>query len=104
MEAIVAATGNGALAMRMEGEIGTVEPGRAADLLIVDGNPAEDVRILQDKTKIREVIAHGRRIDLVTPIPERKIHSGEQVRFLAACPLTQSLAFTDAQLQALSQV
>jgi imidazolonepropionase-like amidohydrolase len=104
MEAIVAATGNGALAMRMEGQIGVVQPGHAADLLVIDGDPSRDVRILQDKTKIREVIARGRRIDLVTPIPERKIHSGEQVRFLAACPLTQSLAFTDAQLQALSQV
>jgi hypothetical protein len=29
---------------------------------------------------------------------------GRLVRFLAACPLTQSLAFTDAQLQALSRV
>ena len=104
MEAIVAATRNGALAMRMEDEIGTVQPGRAADLLVVDGDPSRDVRILQDKTRIREVIARGRRIDLVTPIPERKVNPGEQVRFLAACPLTQSLAFTDAQLQALSQV
>jgi imidazolonepropionase-like amidohydrolase len=104
MEAILSGTRNGAIAMRMEGKIGTIEPGRAADILIVDGDPSRDVRILQDKSRIREVIARGRRTDLVTPLPERKIYSGEQVRFLAACPLTQSLAFTDDQLRVLSQV
>lgn len=88
----------------LDGKIGTIEPGRAADILIVDGDPSHDVRILQDKTRIREVIARGRRTDLATPLPERKVYSGEQVRFLAACPLTQSLAFTDDQLRALSQV
>lgn len=104
LEAIVAATRNGAIALRMEDQIGTIEPGRAADLLVVDGDPSQDVSILLDKTRIREVIARGRRVDLVTPIPERTVRPGEQVRFLAACPLTQSLAFTDAQLRALSQV
>lgn len=104
LEAIVAASRNGAIALRMEDQIGTVEPGRAADLLVTDGDPSQDVRILLDKTRIREVIARGRRVDLATPIPERKVHPAEQVRFLAACPLTQSLAFTDAQLRALSQV
>ncbi len=104
MEAILAATRNGAAALRMEGRIGTIEPGRAADILVVDGDPLQDVRILQDKSRLREVIARGRRTDLVTPIPERKVHTGEQVRFLAACPLTQSLAFSDAQLRALSRM
>jgi cytosine/adenosine deaminase-related metal-dependent hydrolase len=88
----------------MEGQIGTVQPGRAADLLVIDGDPLQDIKILQDKTRIREVIARGRRIDLITPIPERKVSPGEQVRFLAACPLTQSLAFSDDQLRAFSRV
>jgi imidazolonepropionase-like amidohydrolase len=104
MEAIESATRQGAFALRMEGQIGTVEPDRRADLLVIDGDPARDVRILQDKTKIREVIARGRRVDIRTPLPERTIYSGEQVRFLAACPLTQALAFSDDQLRAFSRV
>lgn len=104
MEAIESATRHGAFALRMEGQIGTVGPGRAADLLIIDGDPSRDVRILQDKTRIREVIARGRRVDIRTPLPERTVHSGEQVRFLAACPLTQALAFSDDQLRAFSRV
>ncbi|HEX3753163.1 MAG TPA: amidohydrolase family protein [Streptosporangiaceae bacterium] len=104
MEAIESATRHGAFALRMEGELGTVEADRRADLLIVDGDPLRDVRILQDKTRIREVIARGRRVDIRTPLPERTIHHGEQVRFLAACPLTQALAFSDDQLRAFSRV
>ncbi|MBW0089406.1 amidohydrolase family protein [Pseudonocardia sp. KRD-184] len=104
MDAIVAATRNGAFAMRMEGELGTLEEGRIADVLVVDGDPLADVKILQDKAAIAEVIKGGKRIDITTPIPEQKLRSSDQVRFLASCPLTRSLAFTEEQLEKLSHV
>ncbi|MFC4945030.1 metal-dependent hydrolase family protein [Pseudonocardia sp. GCM10023141] len=104
MEAIVAATRNGAFAMRMEGEVGTLEAGKVADVLVVDGDPLADVRVLQRKDAIAEVFKAGRRIDLVTPIPEHRQRTSDQVRFLAACPLTRSLAFTEEQLERLSHV
>lgn len=104
MEAIVAATRNGAFAMRAEGELGTLEVGRIADVLVVDGDPLRDVRVLQDKERLVEVIKDGRRIDIVTPIPERKQRASDQVRFLAACPLTRSLALTEDDLERLSHV
>ena len=104
MEAITCATSNGALAMRMEGQLGTIAAGQLADVLVVDGNPLSDIRILQDKSRLTEVIARGRRVDLTTPIPPRKISSTEQVRFLASCPLTRSLALTEDDLEKLSHV
>jgi imidazolonepropionase-like amidohydrolase len=104
MEAIVAATRNGAFAMRMEGEVGTLEPGRLADVIVVDGDPLADVRILQERERIVEVIKGGRRIDVTTPIPERRMRSTDQVRMLASCPLTRSLALTEQQLESLSHV
>jgi imidazolonepropionase-like amidohydrolase len=104
LEAITCATGNGALAMRMEGRLGTIGVGQLADVLVIDGDPLADVKILQDKSKISEVISRGRRIDLVTPIPDRKVSATEQVRFLASCPLTRSLALTEADLERLSHV
>jgi imidazolonepropionase-like amidohydrolase len=104
LEAIRCATGNGAFAMRMEGSIGTVEAGREADLLIVDGDPTRDITILQDKSKISAVISRGRLVDLDTPIPDRQPRSSDQVRLLAACPLTRSLAFSEEQLARLSRV
>ncbi len=104
MEAIVAATRNGAFAMRMEGEVGTLEVGRLADVIVVDGNPLADVKILQERERIVEVIKGGERIDVTTPIPERTMRAVDQVRFLASCPLTRGLALTEDQLERMAHV
>jgi hypothetical protein len=50
------------------------------------------------------VIKDGKRTDLLTPIPERKMRSTDQVRFLASCPLTRGLALTEEQIEKLSHV
>jgi imidazolonepropionase-like amidohydrolase len=43
-----AATSVAARVVRMEGKLGVVAPGAFADLLVVDGNPLEDIGILAD--------------------------------------------------------
>jgi imidazolonepropionase-like amidohydrolase len=60
MDAIVAATRNGALALRKGDELGTVEPGRLADLMLVSANPLEDVRNLR---KIDRLMLNGEWVD-----------------------------------------
>ena len=55
MQAIQAATGWAAECVGMEKDIGTVEAGKLADLVIIDGNPISDIRILQDKDKFMRV-------------------------------------------------
>ena len=40
------ATRNGAAAMRRSDDLGAVEPGKLADLLVVDGDPAADITVL----------------------------------------------------------
>jgi imidazolonepropionase-like amidohydrolase len=52
LEAITAATSTGAALMELE-EVGTLEPGKIADLVLVDGNPLEDIRVLQHQRKLR---------------------------------------------------
>jgi imidazolonepropionase-like amidohydrolase len=47
LEAITAATGTNARALGLEEEIGTLGPGRQADLVLVDGDPARDIRALE---------------------------------------------------------
>ena len=60
MDVIVAATHTGALALRKTDELGTIEPGRMADLLLLSANPLEDVRNLR---KIDRIMLHGEWVD-----------------------------------------
>jgi len=47
LEAIMAATSTNARALGLDTEIGVVAPGRQADLLIVDGDPTQDIAQLE---------------------------------------------------------
>lgn len=51
LEALEAATGTGAKLLGLDS--GAVQEGRLADLLLVNGNPLTDIRVLQDPTSFR---------------------------------------------------
>jgi imidazolonepropionase-like amidohydrolase len=57
LQALTAATRGAAHAMGADGERGTIEPGRVADLLLVEGDPTVDIRHTRN---IRYVIKDGR--------------------------------------------
>jgi imidazolonepropionase-like amidohydrolase len=59
MEAINAATKTGSEVLGISSEVGTLETGKCADLIVIDGNPIEDISILQDSTRIRFVMKGG---------------------------------------------
>ena len=52
-EALRCATQNGGLAMDPKGRLGTLATNSHADFVIVDGNPLEDVRVLQDHDRLQ---------------------------------------------------
>jgi imidazolonepropionase-like amidohydrolase len=58
MDALVAATANGAAALGID-ELGTVQPGMLADLLVVDGDPLADPGVLRRRERIWLVIQLG---------------------------------------------
>ncbi|RZM14841.1 MAG: amidohydrolase, partial [Pedobacter sp.] len=57
LQAIRCATQNGAAYLGMEKEIGSLEAGKLADLIIMDANPIEDIR---NSEKIKYVMINGR--------------------------------------------
>jgi imidazolonepropionase-like amidohydrolase len=56
--AIRAATKGAATALGLD-DVGVVEQGARADLVVVEGNPVDDVRILLDRNRIRTVLRDG---------------------------------------------
>jgi len=58
-EALTIGTLNCAKVMGLDDKLGTLKPGKFGDLIAVDGDPLEDVRVLQDKDRVRLVLAGG---------------------------------------------
>jgi len=59
-EALVAATRLGGEIMGMAGELGQIKTGFLADLLLVQGDPTQDVSLLQDRHRLLAIIKDGR--------------------------------------------
>lgn len=57
MQVIRLATQGAARAMRVEHEVGTIEAGKRADLILVEGNPLEDFSALR---RVTSVVTNGR--------------------------------------------
>jgi len=54
LEAITAATSTNARALGLDNQIGTIAPGRLADLLIVEGDPASDITALERPWRVMQ--------------------------------------------------
>ena len=64
MEAIVANTKENAFAVGLEGDLGTIEAGKLADILILDKDPLADVSVLKNGNHLSAVIKDGKKVNL----------------------------------------
>lgn len=95
IQALQAATIHPAELLRRQARLGAIEPGKAADLLLLDANPLQDIRNTQ---KIYKVVSRGRVLDgqyhadFRNPIPstewEESRHFFPSPRIRAATPAT----------------
>jgi imidazolonepropionase-like amidohydrolase len=60
MEAILSATRIAAETVGLGHMIGTIEEGKLADLIVVEGDPLKDIKILQNKSNIVAIMKDGR--------------------------------------------
>lgn len=59
MESIMAATKTAAECLGIGDETGTLKPSKFGDLIIVEGDPLKDIRVLQDKSRVKMVMKEG---------------------------------------------
>ncbi len=78
MEVLIAGTRDAAMTLNMESEIGTLEDGKLADLLVVDGDPLADIAVLQDKKRLKLIMKDGVVVDTRSPLPELEAYSWEK--------------------------
>jgi imidazolonepropionase-like amidohydrolase len=77
MQAIVSSTGLAAEALKMQDLVGTVEVGKEADLLVVDGDPLVNPEIVADPKHLDLVMQAGKPVagpmknEFTYPIPDR---------------------------------
>jgi len=77
MSALRSATIRGAKYIGMEDKIGTIETGKLADVIIIDGNPLENI---QDTEHVTHTIMNGRIYDTAT-MNEIGNHTYERLPF-----------------------
>ncbi len=75
MDAIICATRNNAQALGIDDRIGTLIPGKQADLLVVDGDPLMDITLLQSPENIAQIFKGGK------PVPRIQRSSATGLSF-----------------------
>ena len=91
LETITCATKTGAEIMGRGHEFGTVEPGKLADILIVDGDVLADIAILEDRSRFLAVMQGG-------VIKAGRLAAGAMAR---TCPEARSTVLPNRAMSAL---
>jgi imidazolonepropionase-like amidohydrolase len=60
MDAIMTTTRNAAKALHIDNELGTLEEGKLADIVLVKGNPAQNIEVLGKRENILMVLKEGK--------------------------------------------
>ena len=64
MKGLLSVTSEAAKALGVDDKVGTLETGKAADIIVVDGNPIEDINSLWN---VEDVFLAGQRVDRGSP-------------------------------------
>ncbi len=59
MQSILASTRHAAELLHLDKDVGTLEPGKLADVLLVDGDPLEQITVVEDQGKVALVMKAG---------------------------------------------
>ncbi len=83
LEAINSMTLNATGCLKAFGhKVGKLEAGRYADIIVVNGDPTRDIKVLQKKSLLDMVFKGGESIDLTSPPPRREWYFEKHKMFL----------------------
>lgn len=63
LDVLTWATRNGAELLGMQDDLGTIEPGKLADLLVVNGDPVKDIAVLANRANLDVVMKGGKLVE-----------------------------------------
>ena len=89
-QALICATREGARALKMQDRLGTLEEGRIADVIVIEGDVTKDVTLLGRPGGMKHIFKGGQRIDTETPLPERGQLPSWRVSNYSTLPATRS--------------
>ncbi len=92
LEAIACGTEAGASIFGLEGQLGRIESGYIADLVLVAGDLEKDLNLLGDKSNIRAVFKGGKKVDTSRPLPKNWSIPGWRTGRFSSEVLTYELA------------
>ena len=96
MESIIAATAGVAKLFMREHELGKVKAGYFADLILVDGDPLNDIAVLQEHDKLNMIMINGR-IHKASYKEFQKTGLGPEMMPPSIAPMTNFVSFEDSQ-------
>jgi len=92
MEALLTATKHNRRAVRNGAEVGVLEAGKLADVLVVDGDPLADIRVLGERERLAVIVQGGKQVDTTRPWPERRVWPYERVMRLGGLMTREAVA------------
>lgn len=95
LEAIQAGTSNAARMMGREGELGEIYPGTVADVIVVDGDPSKELKVLLNKNNIEHVIKGGTVQKFTEGIESQSFRHNHLPNIYSHRRLTYDMVFSD---------
>lgn len=96
MEAIIAATAGVAKLFMRENELGKIKPGYFADVILVDGDPVQDIAVLQEHEKLNVILINGR-VHKASYKEFVKTSTGPDILPPTIAPMANFVAYEDDQ-------
>jgi imidazolonepropionase-like amidohydrolase len=92
LEAIQAGTKNAAVTVGLDGQVGGISPGQIADIIVVDGDPLQDMSVLWRRSMVTTVVKGGQVLVFDDDI-EYERHPHQRALVYSLSDLTQDVVY-----------